>query len=179
MHACLLLIYSSVILRQCWRGVVVCEECTITYSYLSYFKTFMSFISKLYIYWDLKFEDMWCKQTLKKQAATYALQHKSGLYCCRCFYLQLFVEPPEGVMGIWNICNGRCLCDNFDIKPLFPYHFSSIWSSFLRSLKILGQLQHILWRATFSKWGGFSDSLAYKVCDLVVMGWFLFPLGLQ
>lgn len=37
-------------------------EWTIIYSYLSYFETFKSLISKLYICWHWKFGDMCCKQ---------------------------------------------------------------------------------------------------------------------
>lgn len=40
-------------------------------------------------------------------------------------------------------------------------------------------LQLILSRATFTKREGFGDSSGDKVCDLVVMGGFLYPPGQQ
>lgn len=56
---------------------------------------------------------------IKKRVATCAREKKKKTYWRSCFYLEL----SEGVMGIENISNGRCLVDNINIKPQFAYHF--------------------------------------------------------
>lgn len=99
------------------RGAL-CGESTIIYSYHSYFKTSKSLISKLYIYWDMTFVDMPCRQRHQNGERLH-LQERLKTYWRCCFYLWL----SEGVMGIENISNGRCLVDNLNIKPLFAYHF--------------------------------------------------------
>lgn len=108
--ASLLLYYSSFTLPTYFSRkndrVVLCVKCAITYSYLSYFKTFMSLMSKLYIYRDLKFD-----QKNLADAVTCALR---------------IIHFLLSHLTHLHICNGRFPLYNLNINPLSPHHLRPI-----------------------------------------------------